>query len=259
MIVIKNKQALAKMRVAGEKLSRVMESVKPLIVPGVSTLEIDSFLEKGLREKGLHPVCKGYGSYKHASCISVNDAVVHGIPSDEIILQDGDCVSVDLVGSYKGYCADMARTFLVGAKSSDRVERLIEAAQVALDVGLSLVKPGVHLSDVSAAIQKEVESRGFGVIRDFVGHGIGKDLHEDPQVPNFGKSGKGPILREGMTLAIEPMITEKKYKVSVQPDGWTVKTVDGGWAAHVEDTIVVLADGCGILTRFDDNDVKGNV
>lgn len=257
MIIIKNKQALAKMRTAGKKLARVVESVRPLIKAGVTTAEIDAHLEKGLRHNGLVPVCKGYGSYKHASCISVNDTVVHGVPSDTIVLEDGDCVSVDLVGSYKGYCADMARTFVVG-KGSEDVHRLIRVAQASLDAGLALIKPGIHLSDVSHAIQTIVEDAGFGVLRDFVGHGIGKDLHEDPQVPNFGKPGKGPILRAGMTLAIEPMITENDYKVSVQSDGWTVKTVDGGWAAHVEDTIVVLADGCDILTRLEESVVEGN-
>ncbi|MGD1997399.1 MAG: type I methionyl aminopeptidase [Candidatus Dependentiae bacterium] len=250
MIKIKNKQAIAAMRTAGQQVSRIVARAGEMIAPGVTTATLDAYIEKELRAHGLQPVCKGYAGYRHASCISVNETVVHGVPSDSIVITDGDMVSIDVVGSYKGYCADMARTFVVG-KAKPVAHRLREVAQEALDTGLTLVKPGTPLSDVSAAIQKVVEAAGFGVLRDFVGHGIGRSLHEDPQVPNFGKPGEGPLLRPGMTLAIEPMITEKHYAVKVQADGWTVNTVDGGLSAHVEDTVVVTATGVEILTRQD--------
>ena len=249
MIKIKNKQAVAAMRTAGQRLARIVADAGAMVAPGVTTADLDAYIEKALRTAGLQPVCKGYAGYRHASCISVNDAVVHGVPSATKVLQDGDCVSIDVVGSYKGYCADMARTFMVGS-ASVVAAKLAEVAQKSLDAGLAIVKPGVHLSDVSATIQNVVEAAGFGVLRDFVGHGIGRSLHEDPQVPNFGTPGNGPILRQGMTLAIEPMITEKDYAVVVGPDGWTVTTVDGGLSAHVEDTVVVTPTGVEILTRL---------
>lgn len=248
MIKIKNKQAIAAMRTAGKKLARIVAAAGKKVVPGVTTADLDAYIEKELRAAGLQPVCKGYAGYRHASCISVNDTVVHGVPSETVVIGDGDCVSIDVVGSYKGYCADMARTFVVG-DAPEVAHRLHEVAQKSLDAGLALIKPGVPLSNVSSAIQQVVEAAGFGVLRDFVGHGIGRSLHEDPQVPNFGKPGKGPLLRVGMALAIEPMITENGYKVRVMPDGWSVNTLDGGLSAHVEDTVVVTSTGVEILTR----------
>lgn len=249
MIVVKNKRAIEKMRTAGQALARIMADVEPLVVPGANTAEIDAFVEKRMREAGLVPACKGYMGYRHATCISVNDIVVHGIPSEQVVLADGDCVTVDMVGSYKGYHADMARNFIVG-NGDEVVQRLVAVAQQSLDAGLAQVKPGVRLGVVQATIQKVVEDAGFGVLRDFVGHGIGKSMHEDPQVPNFGKTTEGPVLQVGMTLAIEPMITEKNYAVTVLSDGWSVQTNDGGRSAHVEDTIVVTHDGVEVLTRL---------
>lgn len=249
MIKIKNKQAIACMREAGHRLARVMATVADKVVVGVTTAALDACIEQSMRAHGLVPVCKGYAGYKHASCISVNQTVVHGIPSTKIVINDGDCVSVDMVGSYKGYCADMARTFLVGSPRPV-VVTLRDVAYRALETGLKSIKPGMHLSNLSATIQSVVEQAGFGVVRDFVGHGIGREIHEDPQVPNFGVPGEGPILRVGMTLAIEPMITEKGYEVVVLPDGWTVNTIDGGYAAHVEDTVVITENGVEILTRL---------
>lgn len=248
MIKIKNKQAIAAMRTAGQRLSPIVASAGERCVPGVTTAALDAYIEQEIYAAGLSPSCKGYAGYKHVSCISVNDTVVHGIPSETIVLQEGDTVTIDVVASYKGYCVDMARTFLIGNVSS-AAQKLQEITQRSLDEGLALIKPGVHLSDVSARIQKVVEAAGFGVLRDFVGHGIGKKMHEDPQVPNFGKPGEGPLLRIGMTLAIEPMVTENDYTVDVLADGWTVKTRDGGLSTHIEDTIVVTPTGCEILTR----------
>lgn len=249
-IIIKNKISIDRMRTAGKLLAEVMNEVFDFIKEGISTLELDAVIEKKMRIKGLNPECKGYGTYKHSSCISVNDVVVHGVPSKEIILKSGDFVKVDVVGSYKGYCADMARGFFIGSVSPV-AEKLARVAQRALDDALAKIVPGVLLSEISASIQKTVEDAGFGVIRDFAGHGIGKSMHEAPEIPNYVDSQNSfVILREGMTLAIEPMIVEKHYAVEILSDGWTAKTRDGGLAAHVEDTVLVTKGGVEVLTRL---------
>ncbi len=248
-IHIKNKVSIDKMRSAGKLLSSVMNEIGQNVVVGVSTAEIDFLFEKLMARVGLKAPCKGYGTYKHATCISVNDMVVHGVPSKDIILKSGDFVKIDAVGSFEGYCADMARPFFVG-EVSPKVRSLADTAQHALDEAIGLVKPGIFLSDISAAIQNVVERAGFGVVRYFSGHGIGKSFHEAPDIPNYGKPGMGPILREGMALAIEPMIVEGSYEVKIAADGWTARTCDGGLAAHVEDTVVVTRDGVENLTRI---------
>jgi len=251
MIVVKNKLALDKMRTAGKKLAEIVEGRLPeQVVKGVTTLELDRFVEEKMIESGLYPVCKGYAGYKHATCVSLNDVVIHGVPSDKIVLKSGDFVKIDVAGSYKGYCADMTRYFFVG-EVDVKVKKLAATAQFALDTAISKIAPGVHLSDISAAVQEVVERDGFGVVRKFAGHGIGKNLHEDPEIPNFGKSGQGPVLREGMTFAIEPMITIGSYEVKTAIDGWSIKTVDGSWAAHVEDTVAVTKNGAQVLTRLE--------
>ena len=249
MITIKNKSALAKMEQAGKLLLEVMHDVAALLKPGVSTLEIDTWIEKELRAKGLVPRTKGYSGYKHASFISVNDGLIHGVPHADLILQDGDLVKIDVIASWKGYCADMARMFFVGAAPSEAIETFVAVAQRALDKGIEKARAGNHLSDISAAIQKEVEDSGFQVVRDFAGHGIGRYVHEEPEIPNYGTPGKGPVLRPGMVLAIEPMITMGGYEVEVIDDGWTVKTCDNSLAAHVEDTVVITENDPKILTR----------
>ena len=190
---------------------------------------------------------KGYCGYPASVCVSINDEVVHGIPSKKRILQDGDIVSVDLVVENKGYMADAARTYGVGT-ISPQAARLIETAERAFYEGIKYAKEGFRLSDVSHAIQSVVEGEGFGVIRDFVGHGIGREMHEDPQIPNFGKAGKGPRLQRGMTLAIEPMICEGDWEVDVLLDDWTAVTVDGGLAAHYENTVVITDGEPELLT-----------
>ena len=202
-----------------------------------------------LLEVKLKPECKGYAGYKHATCISLNDVVVHGIPSDKIILKSGDFVKVDVVASYNGYCADMTRYFFIG-EVAEEVRHLAETAQRSLEKGIKMAVVGNRLSDISACIQKEVEKEGFGVVRHFAGHGVGRFLHEDPEIPNYGKPGLGPVLQSGMTLAIEPMITQKKFDIKIMQDGWTAKTVDGGFAAHVEDTILITPNGPEVLTRL---------
>jgi len=249
MIKIKNKQALQKMRSAGERLATILHNIKAQVKPGITTSELDAIIEKDMRAVGLKPECKGYRGYKHATCISLNDVVVHGVPSEDIVLKDGDLVKIDVVGSYKGYSADMARSFFVG--NPDPVaQRLVAAAQNALDKAIELAVPGRHLSDISSCIQHEVEKEGFSVIRDFAGHGIGKDMHEEPEIPNFGVPGEGPVLEAGMTLAIEPMIAQGDYAISIAEDGWTAKTADGKLAGHVEDTVLVTPKAPEILTRF---------
>jgi len=190
----------------------------------------------------------GYKGYRHATCISVNDEVVHGIPHSEKVLLDGDIVKIDICASLDGYCADMARSYVVGVPHAS-VRDFVQVAQTALDAGIARAIVGGRLSDISAAIQQTVERAGYGVVRDFAGHGIGKVMHEEPEILNYGAPGRGPLLRAGMTLAIEPMITMGDWRVFVAEDGWTVKTKDGSLAAHIEDTIVITELGPEILTR----------
>lgn len=249
MIIIKNKAAIMKMEIAARKLAEVIQEITPLVKEGVTTLELDTAVVKKLSEKGLVSRCKGYLGYQHVTCISVNEEVVHGVPRKEKVIKDGDLVKIDICASWKTYCADMARCFLIG-NVSDGIQKLARVAQQSLDKGIEQAVVGNRVSDISAAVQKEVEKNGFGVVRDFAGHGIGKSLHEDPEVLNYGKPGRGPILRAGMTLAIEPMITYGKYDVYVTHDGWTVKTEDKSWAAHVEDTVLITESGPKILTRL---------
>ena len=238
------------METVGQALAMIMEEIRPFIVPGKSTLDIDTAIADLLIKKGLKSCTKGYLGYKHVSCVSVNDEVVHGVPCQKKILVSGDVVKIDICASLKGYCGDMARTFFVGDNCSVVAKKLVQVAQQALDKGIEQAQEGNRLGDISAAIQAEVEKYGFGVVRDFAGHGIGKQLHEDPEVLNYGTAGTGPVLRAGMTLAIEPMITEGNYKVFVEKDGWTVRTVDGSLAAHIEDTVAITEQGPKIFTRL---------
>jgi methionyl aminopeptidase len=237
------------MEEAGIILAQLFENLKTLVREGVSTLELNTWIDDQLCINGMKSKTKGYHGYRHASCISVNDEVVHGVPTADKVLKKGDLVKIDICASKNGYCADMARVFFVG-KPTEIMEKLVRVAQNALDKGIEQARPGNRLSDISAAIQQEVEQHGFGVIRDFAGHGIGKQMHEDPEILNYGAPGKGPVLRPGMTFAIEPMITAGSYKVYITQDGWTVKTEDESLAAHVEDTIVVTENEPKILTRL---------
>ena len=247
MIHIKNKLSIQKMAQAGALLSGILSAIEERIRPGISTAELDTWIEQQLKNAGLVSNVKGYMGYRHVSCISVNDEVVHGVPSASKLLQLGDLVKIDVCASWNGYCADMARSFFVG-QPSEQAKKLVEVAQQALRAGIEKARVGNKLSDISAAIQEEVEKHGFGVVRDFAGHGIGMRMHEEPEIVNYGKAGKGPLLREGMTFAIEPMITAGNYRVYVANDGWTVKTVDHSLAAHVEDTIAITNAGPVILT-----------
>ena len=247
MIIIKSKQELDLMREAGKVCGQILRDLKDLIKPGISTLEIDRFVEKTVREHGMTAAEKGYCGYPASVCVSINDEVVHGIPSKKRHLKEGDIVSCDLVVEYKGYMADAARTYPVGQVSPEAAH-LIETAERAFFNGIAFAKPGYRLQDISHAIQQTVEGEGFGVIRDFVGHGIVSEMHEDPQIPNVGKAGKGPRLQPGMTLAIEPMITQGTWEVDILEDDWTAVTLDGGLAAHYENTVVITDGEPELLT-----------
>lgn len=249
MISLKNDQALERMATAGRLLATIFEEITGILRAGISTLEIDQYIERRLLEMQLRSGSKGYKGYRFVSCISLNDVVVHGIPSAECIIKAGDLVKIDVCAAFQGYFADMTRSYCID-ETDMAVQRLVAAAYSALDKGIEQSLVGNHLSDISAAIQLEAESKGFGVVRDFAGHGIGRAMHEEPEILNYGKPGNGPVLKNGMSFALEPMITMNDYHVFVDDDGWTVRTVDGGYAAHVEDTVVVTDNGPKIITRL---------
>lgn len=247
MIIVKSPREIELMKKAGEVVAKVFEECGKLMKPGVSTFEINEKAEEVIFGSGCTAPCKGYYDYPAATCVSVNDTLIHGIPSHKIILKDGDIVSLDVVANYQGYCADATRTFKIGIVGP-RAERIIEVCKSAFFNGVSLIKPGVHLGDIQETIQKTVESNGYNVARDFTGHGIGKNMHEDPSVPNYGKAGNGPILQKGMAIAIEPMILEGKKDTRILGDGWTVKSKDGKLTCHYENTVVVTDNGYEIIT-----------
>lgn len=249
MIKIKDKRAQKNMITAGKLLSQVFSELKDHIIANITTLELDNFISLKLKENKLVSQSKGYMGYQHFSCISLNDEVVHGIPSDKKVLKDGDLVKIDICAAWKGYCADMTRCFFVGNQFDKIGKKLVEVANFALENGIAKAVPGNRLGDISFAIQKTVEENGFGIVRNFAGHGIGKDMHEDPEILNYGLKGNGPLLISGMALALEPMITEGDYNVYIEPNGWTARTVDGKLAAHVEDTVIITDNGPQVTTR----------
>ena len=248
MIVLKSPREIALMRDAGQILVAAMRTCRDLVKPGVSTLEIDREVEALIRERRAKPAFKGYRGFPATICASINEEVVHGIPAATRRLEEGDIVGLDLGAIVDGYYADAAMTLPVG-EVSERARRLIEVTREALDLAIAQARPGRRLGDVSAAVQRHAERAGFGVVRSFVGHGIGRELHEDPQVPNFGEPGKGPLLRPGMVLAIEPMVTMGHWEVRVLKDRWTAVTEDGSLAAHFEDTVAVTDAEPDVLTR----------
>lgn len=248
MIIIKSQREIEIIREAGRIVAKVFDELKPFIVPGVSTKQIADKAEQIIHRAGGIAASKGYYGFPGAICTSVNDVIVHGIPNNQK-LKEGDIVSCDVVVTYQGYNGDACRTFRVG-KVSEEADRLIRVTEECLEEGLKLVKPGIHLSDISAAIQKHAEENGYSIVREFTGHGIGKDMHEDPMIPNYGNPGHGPLLKEGMVLAIEPMVLQGKKECYVLPDGWTTKTRDGKLASHHENTIVVTKEGYEILTKL---------
>ena len=250
MIITKSKREIELMKEAGRVVGLVFKTLESVIKPGISTLEIDSIVEKTMLENGCIPAEKGYYGYPASACVSVNDTLIHGIPSNKIIIREGDIVSVDIVATYKGYSADACRTYKVGTLT-ERANRLVDVTKAAFFEAVKLIKPGIHLGDISETIQKYVESHGYNVVREYTGHGIGAHMHEDPSIPNYGKAGTGPVLTSGMTLAIEPMVLEGRKDVRVLGDGWTVKSRDGKLTAHYENTVVVTDDGYEIITMYE--------
>jgi methionyl aminopeptidase len=247
MILIKSPQEIEAMRRAGAVVGRFFEEVGTLIRPGATTGSLEEFAERFIGRHGVRSAFKGYLGYPAHLCTSVNEEVVHGIPSKDRAVREGDILSIDFGVVREGYYGDAARTFAVGAVNGES-RRLLSATERSLANAIEAARPGNRLGDVSAAVQATVEAEGFSVVRDFVGHGIGKTMHEEPQVPNFGKAGTGPKLLPGMVLAIEPMVNAGGYAVEVLPDGWTVVTRDRSRSAHFEHTVAIMEDGCRILS-----------
>ncbi len=246
MIILKTKREIEIMRRAGRLVAQSHELVRQHIKPGITTREIDQIVEDFLRSQNAIPTFKGYNGFPYSICASVNEEVVHGFPSNRK-LQKGDIVSVDIGATFEGYVGDSAKTFFVG-EVDDEKRRLVEVTRQSFYEGIKFAKESYRLSDISHAIQQYAESAGFSVVRDYVGHGIGKKMHESPQIPNFGKPGKGPRLQEGMVLAIEPMINAGTYNVKVLDNDWTVVTVDGKPSAHYEHTIAITDGEPMLLT-----------
>lgn len=235
------------MRQGGAKLAAIVASVSAAAKPGVSKKELEQLAEKLISSSGGESSFKGFHGYPAVSCLSLNNEVVHGLPSDTL-LREGDLLGVDIGLRYKEYCTDMAITVPIGDISAE-ARRLLEVTEKALAVGLAVVRPGCRLGDLGSAIQREVEMHGLGIVRDLTGHGIGRSPHEEPSIPNFGQPGKGMVLEEGMVLAIEPMVSAGTGAVKQLADGWTIVTFDNSLAAHFEHTVVVTSDGCKILTK----------
>lgn len=248
MITLKSESELKLMRTSGRVVGQVLVELEKKIKPGVTTLELDKFAYEFFKKNGCVPAFLGYHGYPATICASVNDQVVHGIP-DKRILEDGDIVGIDVGAFYKGYCGDSARTFAVGQVGPE-IKKLIQTTFESLDKGIGQCRVGNRISDIGHAVQQYAEAQGYSVVKDYVGHGIGQAMHEEPQVPNYGKAHQGPRLVEGMCLALEPMLNVGSDEVRVLEDGWTVVTKDGRFSAHFEDTIAILADGPENLTRI---------
>lgn len=247
MITIKSPREIELMREAGRIVALAHQAVRQHLKPGITTAEIDNLVERIIRDHDAEPSFKGYGGFPASACTSVNEEVIHGIPSPKRKLKRGDILKVDIGAMYKGYHGDSAWTYAVGPISKE-AEQLLKVTEEALYEGLRFAKSGQRLSDISHAIQQYAETRGYSVVRDFVGHGIGKQLHEDPQVPNYGLPNRGPVLKPGMTLAIEPMINVGSKTVKVLADQWTAVTSDGSLSAHFEHTVLITEDACMLLT-----------
>lgn len=248
MIDIKTKEEIEIMREGGRILAAILEDVKEFSDVGVSTKEIDNYSGRLCLKYKVKPAFRDYQNFPANICVSINDEVVHGLPSKDRKIKEGDLVSLDFGVLHKGFYTDAAITFCVG-KISPLKQKLIDVSKKSLFAGAKKIKDGAYLGDVSHEIQQYIESRGFGVVRSLAGHGIGKEIHEEPTIPNFGRKGTGPVLKGGMVLAIEPMITEKSFELALDSDGWTYKTRDGSLSAHYEHDIVVTKKGYDILTR----------
>jgi methionyl aminopeptidase len=248
MILLKSPREIARMEKANRIVAEILEEVKERVRPGVETRELDELAEEACGRHGVKPAFKGYRGYPGSICISVNEEIVHGIPGARVI-RDGDLVSLDFGVRYDGFYGDAALTLAVGEVSPE-ARKLMAATAESLDAAIAQVQVGAHLTNISHAVQTVVEGHGFSVIREFVGHGIGRSLHEDPQIPNFGPPGRGPKLEAGMTLAIEPMTSSGSWRVRILQDGWTAVTQDGSLAAHFEHTVALTDKGAVVLSRL---------
>ena len=247
MFIIKNSEQLSLMKIAGRITAETLLMARELVRPGISTWEIDAKIRRYIEKCGATPTFLGYCGFPGSACISVNNQVIHGIPSERVILKDGDIVKIDVGARYRGYNGDSARTFAVG-KVSEEALKLISVTEKSFYEAMKYAKAGNRVGDIGSAVENFVISNGFSVVRDYVGHGVGKDLHEEPEVPNFGKAGRGARLYSGMTLAIEPMVNIGTHNVKVLADRWTVKTLDGSLSAHYENSIAVTDSDPIVLT-----------
>ena len=247
MISVKSTKEIELMTTAGKITGELLQLLQESVKPGVTTLELDRIAENFIRKNGAVPAFKGYAGFPGSICASVNHQVIHGIPSDRVVLKEGDIISIDTGAVYKGYYSDAARTFGAG-NISPEAKRLIDVTQQSFFEGLKFCYENARITDISHAIQTYAENAGYGVVRDYVGHGVGAELHESPEIPNFGRPGRGARLVAGMTLAIEPMINVGDYRVKVLKDGWTVETLDGCLSAHYENTVLITKGEPKLLT-----------
>jgi len=247
MIIGKSKRELEKMRAAGQLVGLVLQDLREMVEPGITTIEIDRTAEKMIRDAGALPTFKGYHGFPYSICASVNEQVVHGFPSD-YKLKEGDIFSIDCGVTLDGYVGDTATTVPVGRVSDDWLD-LVRVTEECLDRAIEKCRPGKHLGDIGAAVQLHAEAHGYSVVRDYVGHGIGRRMHEDPQIPNYGKPGQGPKIKAGYVFAVEPMVNMGTHHTKVLGDGWTVITLDGKPSAHSEHTIAITEEGPEVLTK----------
>lgn len=250
MVIVKSPREIDMIRTACRVVAEIHERLKEHVKPGVTTGDLDRLSEEWTIALGCTPAFKGYRGYQHTLCISVNEVVVHGIPSAKRVLQEGDIVGLDMGVIYKGWYGDAARTRAVG-KVSEEAQKLMQVTEASLMAGIAAVKPGGYIGDIGQAVQDVAEAAGFSVVRDFVGHGIGRKLHEDPQIPNYGPAGRRDRLKVGMALAIEPMVNAGGPEVYISSDGWTALTVDGSLSAHYEHSVAVTPEGVEILSLLD--------
>jgi len=247
LIEIKSKEEIEKLRLAGKVLSKIVSELKSRVKPGIRTQEVDAWAEDLIKKNGALAAFKGYRGFPANVCVSVNEEVVHGIPNERKV-EEGDIVGIDIGIALDGFFSDTAFTLNIGKVSSQK-QKLVEATRKALELGIAKAKINNHLSDISAAIQKFVEAQGFSVVRDFVGHGIGRRMHEEPEIPNFGLAGQGPLLKAGMVLAIEPMVNTGSWEVEILSNGWTAVTRDRKPSAHFEHTVAITENGTEVLTK----------
>ena len=251
MIIGKSLKEIDKMRASGRLVGQVLQELRQMVGPGVTTLEVDVAADNMIRDAGAYPTFKGYNGFPFSICASVNEQIVHGFPSS-YELQEGDIFSIDIGATLDGFVGDTATTIPVGTASEDRL-KLIRVTDECLELAIEQCQAGKHLGDIGWAVQSHAEEHGYSVVRDYVGHGIGRRMHEDPQIPNYGKPGKGPKIKKGYVFAIEPMVNMGSYYTKTLKDGWTVVTVDGLPSAHAEHTIAITEDGPEVLTRVEAN------